>query len=48
MPSARSGGKQKDSFKEFLVGIHSGYGLEKPQRQARFRNFRILAAGASE
>jgi regulation of enolase protein 1 (concanavalin A-like superfamily) len=33
------------SSKELLVGIHSGYGLEKPQRQARFRNFRILSAG---
>ncbi|EDY21513.1 hypothetical protein CfE428DRAFT_0758 [Chthoniobacter flavus Ellin428] len=32
------------STKELLVGIHSGYGLEKPQRQARFRNFRILSA----
>ena len=32
------------SDKELLVGIHSGYGLEKPQRQARFRNFRILSA----
>ena len=31
------------STKELLVGIHSGYGLEKPQRQARFRNFRILS-----
>lgn len=36
------------SSKELLVGIHSGYGMEKPQRQARFRNFRILAASASE
>ncbi|HEY3898097.1 MAG TPA: hypothetical protein VGM54_05760 [Chthoniobacter sp.] len=32
------------SKKELLVGIHSGYGLEKPERQARFRNFRILSA----
>jgi len=32
------------STKELLVGLHSGYGLEKPQRQARFRNFRILSA----
>jgi hypothetical protein len=33
------------SAKELLVGIHSGYGLEKPERQARFRNFRVLSAG---
>jgi hypothetical protein len=32
------------SNKELLVGIHSGFGLEKPQRQARFRNVRILSA----
>lgn len=32
------------STKELLVGIHSGYGLDKPQRQARFRAFRILQA----
>jgi regulation of enolase protein 1 (concanavalin A-like superfamily) len=32
------------STKGLLVGIHSGYGMEKPQRQARFRNFRILSA----
>jgi hypothetical protein len=32
------------STKELLIGIHSGYGMEKPQRQARFRNFRILSA----
>jgi regulation of enolase protein 1 (concanavalin A-like superfamily) len=36
------------STKELLVGLHSGYGLEKPQRQARFRDFRILAASANE
>jgi len=33
------------STKELLAGIHSGYGLENPERQARFRNFRILQAG---
>ena len=32
------------STKELLVGLHSGYGLAKPERQARFRNFRILPA----
>lgn len=32
------------STKELLVGIHSGYGLEKPERHARIRNFRILPA----
>ena len=32
------------STKELLVGVHSGYGLEKPERQARFRSFRILQA----
>ena len=32
------------SDKELLVGFQSGYGLEKPERQAHFRNFRILKA----
>jgi len=32
------------STKDLMIGIHSGYGMEKPQRQARFRNFRILSA----
>ena len=32
------------STKKLLVGIHSGYGLEKPERHARIRNFRILQA----
>ncbi len=32
------------SNKELLVGLQSGYGQEKPERQARFRNFRILKA----
>jgi regulation of enolase protein 1 (concanavalin A-like superfamily) len=33
------------STKELLVGFQSGYGQEKPVRQARFRSFRILKAG---
>ena len=32
------------STKELLVGLQSGYGQEKPERQARFRSFRILKA----
>jgi regulation of enolase protein 1 (concanavalin A-like superfamily) len=32
------------STKEPLVGLQSGYGQEKPERQARFRSFRILKA----
>ena len=31
------------STKELLVGLHSGYGQEKPERHASFRHFRILA-----
>ncbi len=30
------------STKELLVGLHSGYGQEKPERHASFRHFRIL------
>ncbi len=30
------------SSKELLVGFQSGYGQDKPVRQARFRSFRIL------
>jgi hypothetical protein len=31
------------SSKELLVGLHSGYGQEKPERHATFSHFRILA-----
>ena len=31
------------STKELLVGLHSGYGQDKPERHASFRHFRILA-----
>jgi beta-xylosidase len=31
------------STKELLVGLHSGYGQEKPERHASFSHFRILA-----
>ena len=31
------------STKELLVGLHSGYGQEKPERHATFSHFRILA-----
>jgi regulation of enolase protein 1 (concanavalin A-like superfamily) len=30
------------SSKELFVGLHSGYGLEKPERHATFRHFRML------
>ena len=30
------------STKELFIGLHSGYGLEKPERHATFRHFRIL------
>jgi beta-xylosidase len=31
------------SSKELLVGLHSGYGQERPERHATFSHFRILA-----
>jgi len=32
------------STKELLVGFQTGFGQDKPVRQARFRSFRILKA----
>jgi hypothetical protein len=34
-----------NSDKQLFVGLHSGYGLEKPERHATFRHFRILQSG---
>lgn len=33
------------SDREMLIGLHSGYGSDKRERQARFRKFRVLQEG---